>query len=161
MNGRPETIWRGGTMYEYIYGRLRRELPTNGIAREWHANGVLAREMKVVNGVAVGTIKEWFDNGQLAKETPIERGKIHGTVYRWARDGRLLGSYEMRWGTGTAKDWDDDGSLNSEMTHYGDGTSHGKSWDDKGKLHETFSLNGRTVSKRKFFEKLNSADVAE
>src|SRR5687767_4733725 len=135
-----QTIWRSGVLYEYLAGRLVREIPKNGVARTWHPNGGLASESQMINGCAEGLMREWHDNGQLAKETPIKRGKIHGTVNQWSRDGRLLGAYELAWGIGTAKTWADDGTLETEIQIIKEGTSRGRIWDDRGKPHETFMV---------------------
>jgi hypothetical protein len=157
-NQQRYTFWRSGVLYELLNGQLIREIPKNGVAREWHPNRRLARESNMVHGVAQGIIREWHDNGQLAKETPIDRGKIHGEVKQWSRDGRLLGTNELRWGIGTSRTWCDDGSIDSESEIIEEGVSRGRVWDDLGKPHETFSIDGRTVSKKTFLKKIQSLE---
>jgi antitoxin component YwqK of YwqJK toxin-antitoxin module len=83
--------WNNGVLYEIIDGILRRQVPkSDGIARSWHANRVLAKEMTLVNGLAEGVCYEWHDNGEMAVERPYKQGLEDGTVRQWNKSGKLL-----------------------------------------------------------------------
>jgi len=157
-----QSFWSNGVLREFIDGVLRREIPkTKGIARYWHANGVLEKEMNMVNGVADGVVREWHDNGQLALEYTYRRREIDGMVRQWNRDGRLLGEYEMKMGWGVRHRWNEDGTPKSEMEKLSENAIRGKVWDDLGKAREVFLWNGKPVSKKKFLEKLDKARSVE
>lgn len=155
-----QRYWSNGVFHEFIDGVLRREIPArNGTAREWHPNGVLSKEMTMMGGMACGVVREWHDNGQLAREENYNKGEIDGKVRQWNRDGRLLGEFEMKMGRGIRREWNEDGSLKLEIERVTDNASKGRVWDDKGKAREVFLWNGKSVSKRKFEEKLMKANA--
>jgi antitoxin component YwqK of YwqJK toxin-antitoxin module len=155
MNNGRHSYWSNGVLREFIDGVLRAEIPKqSGVARYWHANGTLAKEMTLVNGVADGTVREWHDNGKLACEKTYKNGEVDGTVQQWNGDGTLLGEYEMKMGWGIERKWNEDGSPKSELEKVAEGAYRGKIWDDRGKARETFLWNGRPVSKNKFLDKL-------
>lgn len=128
----------------------------DGICRAWHENGVLAKEYTLVNDRVEGSIREWHDNGVLAKEVPFVGGRMHGIVRQWNREGELLGEYTMTQGWGVERIWNEDGSLQmeSESLLKEPDAMRATVYDDLGKAHRVFLWNGRSVSKRKFYERL-------
>jgi antitoxin component YwqK of YwqJK toxin-antitoxin module len=119
-----------------------------------HPNGTPAWEYECAGGVIVGSFREWHDNGVLAKEEPYVSGKKHGIVRKWNRDGKLLGEYVMTEGKGIELTWSADGTLELEFEFISESAARGKVYDDLGKAHEVFLWNGKPVSKRKFLDRL-------
>ena len=155
-----QTYWNNGVLHEIVDGVLRRQIPKgNGVARYWHANGVLAKEMSMVNGVADGTVCEWHDNGQLAREKTYKRGEVDGIVRQWNSEGKLLGEYEMKMGRGVERNWNEDGTLKNEMEILTKNAIRGRVWDDLGKIREIFLWNGKPISQKKFGERLAKAQA--
>jgi hypothetical protein len=145
--------WVGDTWIQVEDGVVRRNLPRrNGTARSWHANGELAGEYELVDGVVVGETRERHDNGVLAKTKPFVSGRVHGTVRQWNREGNLLGEYTMTDGRGVQREWNEDGTMLMEHEHFSEGTMRGKVFDDLGKAHEVFMWKGKRISKKKFME---------
>jgi antitoxin component YwqK of YwqJK toxin-antitoxin module len=151
-----KTFIKDGIFYEYIDGILRRENPSkNGYARFWHANGQLALESPKVNGKNHGICREWHENGLLAKETPMEHGLIHGLVRQWNKEGTLLGEYRMVLGKGTEFEWNEDGTLKTQLEQVSENAIKGIVFDELRNPIEVFLWNGKPVSKKKFYERLN------
>lgn len=149
-----------GCYREVIDGVVRVEVPKRtGVARWWHANGRLAREMPVVNGLLDGLAREWHENGQLARETPYTRGYVDGVVKQWSADGRLLGTYELRMGKGTACEWNDDGSLKLVKEIIAGGCEHDRIWDRTG-FKEVYVWKDHVVSREEFLEQLGRCALA-
>lgn len=148
------TYFIGGIRHDIVDGVVRSIVPKNGVARHWHANGTLARELTLVNGIADGVVREWHDNGKLACEMTYKKGKIDGTVKQWSTKGVLLGEYKLSNGWGISKKWNDDGSLALELEMIVEGSFRAKMYDDRGRAREGFLWNGRPISKKKFAEKL-------
>ena len=150
-----QTYWSNGVLREITDGVLRREIPkSSGVARHWHPNGILAKEMNMVNGVGDGVVREWHDNGQLAHEWTYKMGEIDGIVRQWSREGKLLGEYEMKMGWGISRKWNEEGILVSVLEKISDKGYRGTIWDDHGRSRESFLWNGKSISKKKFYEKL-------
>lgn len=146
---------KDGIFYEEIDGVLRRQIPDgDGVSRYWHANGNLEREVTFINGKVEGIVYEWHDNGKLAREEPYKDGHVDGTVRQWNRAGTILGQYEMKMGNGVRRKWNDDGSPSLEIEELAEGFSRGKVWDDLGRGREVFLRNGKPISKKKFYERL-------
>ena len=108
----------------------------------------------MVNGVGDGVVREWHDNGQLAHEWTYKMGEIDGIVWQWSREGKLLGEYEMKMGWGISRKWNEEGILVSVLEKISDKGYRGTIWDDHGRSRESFLWNGKSISKKKFYEKL-------
>lgn len=133
----------------------------DGVARKWHESGSLASEVTYVAGELHGSVRTWHDNGVLAKEVPFVSGKAHGLVRKWNREGKLLGEYTMTHGRGVEFTWNEDGSLQLEFEQLSESAARGVVYDDLGKPHHTFLWNGKSISKKKFFERLIKEAAAE
>jgi hypothetical protein len=152
--------WVNGHYREVIDGVVRVDVPRHtGIARWWHANGHIAKVAFLRNGVPDGLVREWHESGNLARETPYTRGYIHGVVKQWSTDGRLLGTYELRMGRGTVREWNDDGSLKVVKDVLGSGCEHERIWDDHG-FHEVYVWKDHVVSRGEFLEHLAHSALA-
>ena len=128
-----------------------------GLHQKFHPNGRLFHEWTVVNGKQHGISREWNENGVLIKETPMKHGLVHGIVKQWNSEGRFLGEYKMKMGQGLIRKWAEDGSLAIETERFSNNTRRTKIYGDpKKKFHEGFSLGGKPISKKKFYE-LNPA----
>jgi hypothetical protein len=150
--------WEGDDWIQVIDGVVRRREPrSNGMSRSWHANGVLASEYTLANGVIEGIDREWHDNGVLAKESPFVSGRVHGIVRQWNRDGKLLGEYSIREGRGVKRVWNEDGSPQTEFEQIAEHAARGKVWDDLGKAREVFLWKGKPISKVRWLKKLEEA----
>ena len=139
---------------ETIDGVLRVEVPKRtGIARWWYANGNLAKELFMLDGLPDSIGLEWHENGNIAREIPYERGFINGTVRQWSKDGRLLGSYELQMGRGTVREWYEDGSLKAEIEILGGGSQRGTLWDESRQPKEVYVWMDHPVTHTEFIRK--------
>jgi antitoxin component YwqK of YwqJK toxin-antitoxin module len=130
----------------------------NGIERRWHLNGQLADESNWVDGLPNGVSRRWHANGVLAEEMPVKDGFVEGTVKEWNELGELLGTFEIRNGSGVWKSWHPNGRVSGETT-YVNGQFNGRiaAWDETGGLIvEEFQIGGKKVSKRKYLEATKS-----
>jgi antitoxin component YwqK of YwqJK toxin-antitoxin module len=146
--------------------------------RAYYENGTLYREIAYKNGEKHGIERVWFKNGRLEFESPYKEGIMHGTFRQWDHKGKLLGSYNMKMGTGVKKKWHENGQLEEERPyksgkldgfykaffdngrprqtlHFKSGEAHGVSriWDANGKLIENsplFYIKGKRVSKEEY-----------
>lgn len=129
----------------------------DGTHQQFWPNGQLRHEFTIAAGRHSGWLRQWHDNGQIESEKPYANGRLHGLCRQWARDGKLLGSYQMTDGSGTALNWHPNGELESEVSMM-DGTLNGRMrcWsheptpDDKVLIVQQFFLDGRQVSKKKY-----------
>ncbi len=154
------TFWKGDVLYEIVDGLLRREVPRrNGVARFWHANGILEKEMCMVNGVADGVVREWHANGNVLRETPYKNGAVDGVVSQWNSEGKLLGQYTLSAGLGVQRKWNEDGTLSLEVEIVNEGCHRGTVWDDKGRARKVYLWNGRPVSKGRFEAKIAEKSI--
>lgn len=68
--------------------------------RLFHPDGRIELESPRRAGEPNGTEYQWDDTGQLRSALPYVDGLEHGVSRQWAPDGSLLGTYELRHGTG-------------------------------------------------------------
>jgi len=126
---------------------------TTETTQSFHKNGKLRSEATFVDGIPHGATRFWHDNGQLAREIPVNRGVLDGVGRQWDRTGKLLGTSEMRNGTGISREWHENGTLYMEIP-YVDGFQHGvaRMWYQTGlpQGDDTYFFEGRVVSKAKF-----------
>jgi hypothetical protein len=99
--------------------------------RVYGEEGQLVTETPLRNGRKHGREFEWDDDGRLSLIEPYVNGKIHGTAKQYGRDGSVIGTYNLRHGTGYDV-WrmeDEDGAISiSEVHTYRDGLQHGYVW---------------------------------
>lgn len=146
--------WANGHYREVIDGVVRVDLPgTTGVARWWHANGVLAKVSFLTNGIPDGITREWHENGKLARVIPYEHGFVHGVVEQWGEDGKLLGTYEMNRGKGTVMEWNEDGTLKVVKEILDAGCERDRVWDEHGHCHEVYVWKDHVVSRTEFFRR--------
>ncbi|MDA0161270.1 hypothetical protein OM076_13415 [Solirubrobacter ginsenosidimutans] len=100
-------------------------------ARLFFEDGSLELESPRRRGLRNGTEYQWDDGGRLRSAMPYVDGLEHGVARQWGPSGDMLGSYEMRAGTG----WDlwrgqrDDGSpYLAEARAIVRGKRHGPEW---------------------------------
>jgi antitoxin component YwqK of YwqJK toxin-antitoxin module len=148
--------------------------------RHRHPGGALAMEYEVdAEGRRHGHFREWHDDGAPSFETLYVHGVEDGVARQYDRDGRLIGTYELRLGTGVDLWRDEDGRL-SEERHLRDGKRHGverwwtgddrtireeshfradvehgihRQWNDSGRLrrgYPRYYVNGERVTKRRY-----------
>ncbi len=148
-----------GPYREVIDGVLRVEIPPDtGVARWWHANGVLAKEVFMLDGMPHGVCLEWHENAMLAREIPYQRGFVNGMVKQWNRDGHLLGAYELQMGRGIIREWYEDGSLKTEIEVLGGGSQRGTIWDETGRSRHVYVWMDHPVSRTEFIRRSSVAD---
>jgi len=126
----------------------------NGIERQWHPNGQLASESNWLHDMPNGVNRNWHSNGVLAMEAPVKSGCTEGTVKQWDDKGNLLGSFEMRDGTGIQRIWYPNGPLKVEMSVVnGQFCGRQRTYFEDGEFcAEAYWLKGRQVSKKKYLE---------
>src|ERR1043166_6628644 len=86
-----------------------RSIMRDGLVRTHYPDGTVETEVCYDQGVVHGVTKHWHPNGSLAAEIPMDRGQVEGVARFWSERGDLLGSYEIRNGTGVQKAWHSNG----------------------------------------------------
>ena len=122
------------------------------VKRLFHRNQIAAVEETFLGSKLHGRRRTWHRNGQLATKEFYRNGLLHGKVCQWDESGKLLGSFQMKAGTGTQKSWHDNGQVNLEFTTL-DGHFCGRSrlWLRDGTLiSDRLLLFGRPVSVEKY-----------
>jgi antitoxin component YwqK of YwqJK toxin-antitoxin module len=119
--GKEVTVRRGEPFSRAVEFTLNGKLVGR---REYYEGGNLYREVAYKGGKKHGVERRWFSSGQLQLESPYKDGVRHGTFKQWGRDKKLLGSYDMKGGTGVRKLWHENGRL-AEATQYKDGREDG------------------------------------
>ncbi len=126
----------------------------HGTNRRWYENGVLAWEGTFKNGIPNGWNRQWHENGVLAKEIYLNQQIPDGVSRQWDSKGKLIGSFEIKNGTGVQKEWHEDGTIKIEIpwingivtgrirVYWGDGTVCG----------DEYNIKNRKVSKKKYLE---------
>jgi hypothetical protein len=90
----------------------------------------------------------------LAMEIPFDHGLIDGTVMQWNEKGELLGTSQLRRGTGIHRSWYENGQLRMERSLV-DGKCSGRFrtyWDDGELVEEHYELANNRVSKKRYLE---------
>ncbi len=128
-------------------------MPTTRVEQSFYPNGKLESEVTFVGALPNGT-RRWHPNGVLAEELAVNNGSMDGVSKQWNDKGELLGSFEMRNGTGVWCRWNSDGTLDSEASYvHGYLTGRIRVWtSDGGLFSESFWLRGRKVSRKKYLE---------
>jgi len=129
-------------------------MPNVKVEKRYYANGKIESEITFVDGVPNGINRRWYPNGVLADETPIQNGRCEGVAKHWGENGDLIGTYEMRDGTGLMRTWYNNGVLSGEISFVkGQFTGRQRVWFEDGELvTQLFWIRGRKVSKKKYLE---------
>ncbi len=125
------------------------------VKRRHSRNGVVVSETLYSDGVPHGMQRFWHENGVLAKEIPIEEGSVNGTVKQWSQSGKLLGSYDMSFGTGVEYTWHENGKLWTTRSFVnGERCGPARMYSEDGDLFaESYWLYGERVTWRVYHEK--------
>jgi MORN repeat variant len=127
---------------------------TDGVQRSFYDDGQVRGEVTYLGGLPNGITRHWHPNGVLAAEIPVTAGIVEGVAKQWNEKGELLGTYEVRNGSGKIKNWYANGQLQSEMTVL-DGKMTGRLrvwWEDGELSAEEFYIEAQKVSKKKYLE---------
>ncbi|HEY9510189.1 MAG TPA: toxin-antitoxin system YwqK family antitoxin [Verrucomicrobiae bacterium] len=129
-------------------------MPIRKTERAYHPNGQLRWEGTFVDGIPDGVQRCWYENGVLSDECCLKNGHYDGVVKHWNKNGELVGTFEMRNGTGVFKKWYDNGVLSGEISFVnGEMTGRQRCWFEDGELvTSVFWIRGRRVSKKKYKE---------
>ena len=84
--------------------------PFTGVAKAFHPNGRLKRELIFHDGFEQGPCRERYSNGQLQREWYAVRGVAEGKVCEWHETGQIktIGNYS-KGAELTFDEWDDAG----------------------------------------------------
>ena len=135
--------------------------PTIRFQRTHFRNGQVHTEEPFLKAQLHGAYRSWHKNGRPASIEPHADGLPHGLATHWNSRGRKLGTYRLKNGTGVVRDWDDSGTLRSEISVV-DGlfTGRSRTWLADGTLaSERFFIQNRTVS-RTHYAKACEADAS-
>lgn len=122
------------------------------IRRTYYRNGRPYQEVPFVAGKINGIIREWHASGALAREIPMKDGFRHGVCKQWNDKGELLGTFEMRLGSGISKQWHPNGQLQFQASIVNEKfNGRMRSWNEQGQLiAETFFLDNKKVAKAEY-----------
>ncbi|HVX91046.1 MAG TPA: hypothetical protein VHC20_05485 [Candidatus Paceibacterota bacterium] len=122
------------------------------IRRTYNDNGLPDQEVPFVGDKINGLIREWHKSGALAREVPMKDGLRHGICKQWNDQGELLGTFEMRLGTGSSKQWYATGQLRFEASVIVEKfNGRLRQWSERGQLiEEAFFLDNKKVSKPEY-----------
>jgi MORN repeat variant len=122
------------------------------VERSYHEDGSLRSEVTLVDGLPHGVTRHWHPKGVLASEIPITHGVVDGIVKQWNQKGELLGSYEMKKGTGVIRQWYENGQLQGEISMIdNDLTGRQLGFTEDGELIvELYRIRGKEVSRKRY-----------
>ena len=125
------------------------------VKRRHSKNGTIVSESPYLDGVPHGITRFWHENGALAREIPMEKGFVNGTGKQWNQNGKLLGSYDMRFGTGVERTWHENGTLWSTCSFVkGERCGPSRMYSEDGDLFaESYWLYGERVTWKVYLEK--------
>ena len=114
----------------------------------FYRNGQLREETSFLGHHLHGACRTWHPNGRLASEQFYQHGRPHGLCQQWNQRGKLLGSYQMKDGTGIQREWFENGRLQMETsTVAGKFTGRIRLWLPDGTLvAEQFAIENRNVT---------------
>jgi antitoxin component YwqK of YwqJK toxin-antitoxin module len=108
--GRSEGMWEHGQRH--------------GVWIQIHASGTKLEETAWRADKQHGPSQRWWPNGQKKMEGTYVDGRADGTFRAWAEDGKEIGSFTMKLGTGTFKEFNADGTVAWDQAQV-DGENHG------------------------------------
>jgi antitoxin component YwqK of YwqJK toxin-antitoxin module len=115
-------------------------------ARYYNPEGKLICDSPIKDMKIHGKEREWFSNGVLKYEGNYLDGLKDGVFYQYNSEGKLLGTFEIKNGTGIELYWHDNGQLAQEIEYTkGVVTGRKRSWSSGGKLleEELYNTHGR------------------
>ena len=60
------------------------------LEKEYYANGKLAREMPIKNGLINGEVKDYYENGKIRSTASFVNGGIDGVVKEYNQAGKVI-----------------------------------------------------------------------
>ena len=60
------------------------------LEKEYYANGKLAREIPLKDGLINGEVKDYYENGKIRSAATFVNGDIDGTVKEYNQAGKVL-----------------------------------------------------------------------
>jgi len=121
------------------------------IRRSYHENGQLSGEHPLVDGVPHGIHREWYSNGVLKSETPCNNGIIDGVVNYWNDKGELLGTSDLRGGTGILRYWIPEQEMSGESSYVeGKRTGRQIGYISGQLLNVSYWLENKRVSRKRY-----------
>lgn len=126
----------------------------NTVKRTYYPDGSIESEVTLVDGLPEGVSRHWHPNGILAAELPVRRGIPEGVGKQWNEKGELLGTFEIKDGTGIQRHWNPDGTLRAEMPWlHGKTTGRFRAYYEDGELAgDVYWLENEKVSKKRYME---------
>jgi hypothetical protein len=124
------------------------------LQKSYYPDGSIRSEVTLVNGLPHGMTRHWHPNGVLAKEIPVDNGIIDGIVRQWNDKGELLGSSDIRKGTGVHYMWYPSGKVMGETSMIcGEQTGRMRTLTEEGDvISDTYWLKNEKVSRRRYIE---------
>jgi antitoxin component YwqK of YwqJK toxin-antitoxin module len=138
------TVWKAGqptgkSVGWYENGNKSSEMQyaegqVHGVISDWYENGTLRSRSEYDKGQPHGLHIYFHDNGNKRTERVYSRGQLDGTCRQWTASGKLLGTFDMKAGTGTMIEWWDNGAKMMEMEQTG-GSPTGRytMWHENGR----------------------------
>lgn len=121
------------------------------IERTFYPNGQLESEVQVIDGNITGVSRQWYVNGQLHQEVEMRNSRPNGIKTQWSKLGELVDATLLLDGTGWARFFYDDGSLESEIASFKN-APHGPMfifYEDGELSQEKFFLIGKAKTDQK------------
>lgn len=124
------------------------------LQRTYYEDGTLRTEGAFLNGKAHGLHRRWHPNGMLAEELLMIHGVPDGVAKHWNEQGVLLGSFEIKNGTGVQCLWHPNGRLMGEFSWVdGQWTGRQRAYFEDGELAgETYWLGNEKVSRKRYHQ---------
>jgi antitoxin component YwqK of YwqJK toxin-antitoxin module len=112
------------TIYVLILGTL---YACHKVEREYHQNGKLRSERKMLGSKMDGPFRIWYESGVMQQEAFYRNDILNGKMIRWYANGNKESeeNYVEGLKNGTFRTWDEYGNLVEEKNFLND-TLHGK-----------------------------------
>jgi len=126
----------------------------NEVRRAYYPDGSIRGEVTLVDGIPEGVSRDWHPNGILASELTMRHGIPEGVGKQWNEEGELLGTFEIKDGTGTQRIWYPDGTLMGETPWlHGKRTGRLRAYFEDGEhAADTYWLGNERVSKKRYMD---------
>jgi len=126
----------------------------NKVKRTYYPDGSIESEVTLVDGLPEGVSRFWHPNGILASELPVRHGIPEGVGKQWNEKGELLGTFEIKDGTGIERHWHPNGTLMGETPWlHGKVTGRERAYFEDGELAgDMYWLDNEKVSRKRYME---------